>query len=99
MKYYLMVEVVLIIMCVLMAFYHVASFVPALIECYTLLLSYSLYQECLTSYLQGNALYSTDNTTIKHSNVHAPPSLYNSSEQNTVRETQPQHTTANPFSE
>ncbi len=99
MKYYLMAEVAVIFMFLLLLIYHVGSIVAVVIECYTLLLSYSLYQEFLMGgYLHGDAVNTTENTAIKYNNVQSQPGLYDSFEQNT-QQTQFQHTNANPFKE
>lgn len=94
-----MVEVVVVVLHMQLLTVHLASILPAVVESYILLCSHSLYQECLIGYSPENAVNTTENTAIKINNVPLPPVLYNSCEENTAQETQPQYTTANPFRE
>lgn len=99
MEYYIMVEVVVVVLCMHLLSFHLASIISVVVECYILLCSHSLYQECLIAYSPEYAVNATENTAIKIDTVPLPSLQYNSYEQNTAQETQPQYTAANPFRE
>ncbi len=101
MEYYIMTEVISVTLCMHLLTVHLTSIIVAVVECYVLLCSHSLYQECLTNLGSSHedAVNTTENTAIKMDHVSLEPSpQYNIYEQS-AEEPQPQHSKANPFRE
>lgn len=96
MKYYLWIEVVIIIL--LLLSFRLESVIAAAIDCYIFICSNSLYQECSMGHYHENAENPSESTAIKFDAV-PPPAAMNSSYDDNMQKTQPQNADGYSFKE
>lgn len=102
MRYYLWVQVAIIILILFSYVYNpwrIERLIAATVESYIYVCSNSLYQECLINEYNENIINATQNTAMKLDTVPQPAPVYNSCDDNSMQLQQTQPDNSNPFKE